>query len=268
MTNEFERQREIVAKLNIIDDTFFHKMVEDKGVCEEMIRTFLEDENIEVVQNMPQRYLRNTGARSVVLDVLCKDTESRLMNIEVQKADDDDHQKRVRYHAANIDTFMTEKGMKYNKIPDVYIIYICRFDVFGRKKTAYHIDRTIRETGEVVENGIHEIYLNAKQDDGSDIADLLQYMMNTQGENRKFPRISKQVRYFKEEQEGVSAMCELVEEYAKERAEEAKTELNKKTARELFRNGVSYEIVRKSMTDLEKEVLDQIYAEVMEEKKQ
>lgn len=271
MTDEFERQRQIVEKLNIIDDTFFHKLVEDPEVCEEMIQTILEDESIRVIQNIPQRYLRNTGAKSVILDVLCRDDKNRWMNIEVQKADDDNHQKRVRYNASNIDTYMTEKGVTYDKIPDVYIIYVSKFDVFGAKQTVYHIDRTIRETGNVVENGFHEIYLNTKHDDGSRIAELLQYMVKTQGENPRFPRISKRVRYYKEEQEGVSAMCELVEAYANERAarvaEEIKEETDKNTAREFFRNGADYELVRKSIPDLKKEELDRIYEEVLSEKK-
>lgn len=66
MTDEFERQRRIVAKMNIIDDAFFHKMVEDRAVCEEMIRIFLDDASIQVIQSAPQMYLRNTGAKSVI----------------------------------------------------------------------------------------------------------------------------------------------------------------------------------------------------------
>ena len=264
MGNEFEKQKQIVDKMNIIDDTFFHKMVENPEVCEEMIQTFLEDDSIRVIQNMPQRYLRNTGAKSVVLDVLCKDNRNRWMNIEVQKSDNDNHQKRVRYNTSNIDTYMTEKGIKYDEMPDVYVIYIGKFDVFGKQQTVYHIERIIHETGDTVENGCHEIYLNTKHEDGSKISELLQYMVNTRGENPKFPRISRHVSYYKEEQEGVRTMCELLEKYGDERVEEA----DKKTAREFLRNGVDYEVVKKSMPDLYREILESIYQEVMQEKKQ
>ena len=242
MGNEFEKQKQIVDKMNIIDDTFFHKMVENPEVCEEMIQTFLEDDSIRVIQNMPQRYLRNTGAKS----------------------DNDNHQKRVRYNTSNIDTYMTEKGIKYDEMPDVYVIYIGKFDVFGKQQTVYHIERIIHETGDTVENGCHEIYLNTKHEDGSKISELLQYMVNTRGENPKFPRISRHVRYYKEEQEGVRTMCELLEKYGDERVEEA----DKKTAREFLRNGVDYEVVKKSMPDLNREILESIYQEVMQEKKQ
>ena len=39
---EHERQKAIVAKFNMMDDTFFHKMAEDVAVCEEMLQTILK----------------------------------------------------------------------------------------------------------------------------------------------------------------------------------------------------------------------------------
>lgn len=259
-------KRELVKKLNIIDDTLFHKMIEDRAVCEEMLQTFLEDENIQIISNNPQMFLRNAGARSVILDVLCKDSLGRYFNVEVQKADQDNHQKRVRYHGSNIDTYVTEKGIAYDEIPDVYVIYISRFDMFKSNCTVYHVDRIIRETGEVVENGFYEVYLNAGNNagnnDGSKTAELLQYMTATNGGNAKFPNISKRVKYFKEEEEGIEIMCDIVEAYAQERAKKAAKEVARETARKFFESGVSYEIVEKSI-DLPSEELKQIYEEVM-----
>ncbi len=50
------------------------------------------------------------------------------------------------------------------------------------------IDRVIKETGTVVENGTHEIYVNAAIDDKSDIAELMQYFKKSVGQNPKFPK--------------------------------------------------------------------------------
>ncbi len=50
------------------------------------------------------------------------------LNVEVQKADDDDHQKRVRYNAACITANITEAGVKFEKVPDVCVIYITKND--------------------------------------------------------------------------------------------------------------------------------------------
>ena len=65
-------------------------------------------------------------------------------------------------------------------------------------------------------------------------------------------------------------MCNLVENYARERAEEAAEEAAQKAAQEamqdaersartLFDNGVSYEVVRTSITSLTDERLQVIY---------
>lgn len=109
----YEEQQEFVSKLNVIDDVFFHKIVEDKEVCEEMLRIIVEKPDLMVVESQPQRFLRNTGMHSVILDVLCQDSTGAYYNIEVQKKNDDDYQKRVRFNRSNIDTSFVESGIKY-----------------------------------------------------------------------------------------------------------------------------------------------------------
>ena len=49
----------------------------------------------------------------------------------------------------------------------------------------YHIDRTIRETNTVVDDGQHEIFVNTKVNDGSDIAELMQCFMQKDMQNPK-----------------------------------------------------------------------------------
>lgn len=96
--------------------------------------------------------------------------------VEIQKRNDDDHQKRVRYNMANIDTSESEKGIKFDGLKDIYMIYISRFDMFKSKKTIYHIDRVVRETQEIADNGTHEIYVNTKINDGTEIAEYMQML--------------------------------------------------------------------------------------------
>ena len=36
---------ELVKRLNVMDDTFFHKVAEDPKVCEEMLRVFCRTKN-------------------------------------------------------------------------------------------------------------------------------------------------------------------------------------------------------------------------------
>ena len=57
---------------------------------------------------------------------------------------------------------MLEKGRKYAELPDLCIVYISKFDIFKRRKTVYHVDRTLRETKDVVDNGLYEVYVNTQ----------------------------------------------------------------------------------------------------------
>ena len=174
----YEEQQTLVSQLNVMDDLFFQKMVEDMDVCEEMLRILLTMPALKMAQTQPQRFIRNVDAHSVVLDLLCEDENGNIITVEVQKTDNDDHQKRMRYNLANIDTTFVEKGIKYADLPDIYAIFISPFDLFRANCTAYHVNRCLLETGDIVNNGIHELYVNAAVNDGSDIVDLMQYFMN------------------------------------------------------------------------------------------
>ena len=77
-----------------------------------------------------------------------------------------------------------------------------------------------------------------------------------------FPKLSARVRYLKEEQEGVEEMCEAVEKYAREKAKEAAKEAARNSALLLFQNGVSFEIVVKSIKQLTRRELEHIYQSV------
>lgn len=261
-----EKVQAIVQQLNIIDDTLFQKMAEDIGFCEEVISTVI-GQKVIVKKVTPQNSVKNLQGRSVVLDALCDLESGEECNVEVQKADDDDHQKRVRYNTSCITTNITEPGSKFKNVPNVIGIYISKFDMFKSGKTVYHVDRVVRETGEVVDNGLQEIYANAKIDDGTDVAELMHIFTDKDAYDfKKLPKVSARKKQFKESEGGKEEVCDLVENYAKECAEEAAQKAAQKAAQEaadsakrLFENGVSYEVVRTSITSLSDEELKSIY---------
>ncbi|MCM1219617.1 MAG: Rpn family recombination-promoting nuclease/putative transposase [Lachnospiraceae bacterium] len=266
-----EEQMELVQSLNVMDDIFFHKIAEDREVCEEILRIILEMPELKVIQSQVQRFLRNNGAHSVILDALCELGDGSEANIEVQKADDDNHQKRVRFNQSNIDTTFTEKGIKYEELPDTYMVFISKFDIFAKGRTIYHVDRVIRETGDAVENGVHEVYVNVAVNDGSEIAGLMQYFRDSNGMDGRFAKLCGRVDYFKHEKEGVRIMATLFEKYVTEEVAEATAEEQKKGIRNIAKTyhkfNQSYEAARESALEeypnvdetLIDEILDDVY---------
>ena len=96
------------------------------------------------------------------------------------------------------------------------MIFISERDFLIRGNVIYHIDRVLRKTGEVIDNGYQGIYVNAEIDDGSDLAEYMKiFKSNVVCNNTKFPIICDLTDYYKNGK-GRDAMCQAVEEYAKE----------------------------------------------------
>ena len=204
--------REQVMQLNPIDDIFFQKMAEDIGFCEEVVQTILGDKGLKVVKNTPQYPLKNLQGRSAVLDLVCEKDSGKKVLVEVQRADDDNHVKRVRYNSSLFTVNITEPGTKFENVEDIICIYISRSDFIGGGKVIYHVDRTIRETGTILDNGITEIYVNAKIKDDSDISKLMEVFTESNKYYKNlFPKVAKRKRHFKKDEEGVKEMCAIVE---------------------------------------------------------
>ena len=125
--------------------------------------------------------------------------------------------------------------------------------MFANDKTIYHIDSVIRETGDVVDNGLHEVYINTTIDDGTVLAEMMKYFVDSQGINQKFPKLSERTMYFKESKEGVNIMSTLLEDYIKEAAKEANVEMGKEMLREGINLKSVIKILQKKLNISEKE---------------
>ena len=213
--------REDAMKMNPIDDAMFVKMAEDLGFCEELLQVIMGDKDLKVLEHHHQHVVKNLQGRSCTLDLLCKLGTGHTVLVEVQKADDDDHQRRVRYESSVLTANITDPGTKFEKVPDVISVFISRFDLFASGRSSYHVDRVLRETGQVVDNGAMEIYVNAQIDDGTDIADLMKVFSEDAVYDDRFPNASERKRIFKTTEEGVRQMCEIIERNRREAAAEA-----------------------------------------------
>ena len=198
--------------LNPIDDLMFCKMAEHKEFCEEILRVILEDDGLTVLEAIPQWQGKNLTGRSVVLDAKCVTGDGRQINIEVQKADDDNHLKRARYNAAILTTNISKTGTKFEFIPDVCIVFISKFDIFDSGLPLYHIDKVVRETGQVIEDGLTEIFVNTVNYDGSKPSRLMKlFTENDAYSNDEFPVTSELKSRLKSSEGGSRAMNEILE---------------------------------------------------------
>ena len=217
--------REKALLLNPIDDLMFRKMAEDEAFCQEILRVLLEDSELVVVENRPQWAGTNLQGRSVVLDALCRLGSGVETNIEVQKSDDENHQKRVRYNGAVLTANITDPGTKFQNVPDVCVLFISKSDFFKQNHTVYHVDRILRETDKRVYNGFTEVYVNAAVKDSSRASRLMTVFTDSEAYSEEFPKTSAQKSIYKKTEGGIQAMCDVVKDLAKEERAEEREEI-------------------------------------------
>jgi len=88
----------------------------------------------------------------------------------------------------------------------------------------------------------------------------MQYFKKSVGEHSKFPKTCSRVNFFKQTQEGVSLMCKVVEDYAAEKLRQAEIQ----TASNFLKNGVSVDIVAKSIPSLTREFIVELSKKILQ----
>lgn len=218
-----EEKREKIKEFRPIDDVFFEALADDIKVCQEILRVILEDPKLTVEDVIVQSSKRNLYGRSVRLDALCTLGNGTKCNIEVQRSDNDNHLKRVRFNAASITVKDSNPNESFDGVLDMYVVYISEFDIFKEGKTIYHVDKVLRETGTIVDDGLQMIFVNTEIHDGSEIAELMKCFLQKEIYNEKFPETAKRMAELKTTEGGVGIMCKIMEEYLEASKAEGKS---------------------------------------------
>ena len=119
-----ERQLEIVRQLRPIDDCFFEVMMEDPDACEELLQVVLENPLLRIKKETVsgQKSIRIIGKRSIRVDAYAEGNEHTVFNIEIQRADNENHVKRVRYNASVITVNRSEPGDLFDQVQELFVI--------------------------------------------------------------------------------------------------------------------------------------------------
>ncbi|MBO4359763.1 MAG: PD-(D/E)XK nuclease family transposase [Eubacteriaceae bacterium] len=228
--------REIRTSMSLIDDIMFRQMAKDLPCIQEVLRTILNDPDLTVIETTPQVNLTSFLKRSVVVDCLCTSKEGKIFNVEVQRDSGGiDHEKRVRYHASAITVDNTKPGTEFADIPDVTVIYICGFDIFGDGLSVYTVERTIAQTGKKLYNGLDEVYVTPVED-GTDISELMKMFTEQDSYSPKFPETSRVKEYYRSHPEGEKELNDIVETYFKQQFDEGRAEGRKENRAEYIDN--------------------------------
>ena len=254
------RIREEARLLNPIDNAMFNVMGQSGQFLQEILRTFLEDQNLIITKHHVQHTLTNLQGRSVIVDAICTLGDGRQTLVEIQKADDDDHQRRVRYESSVLTANITNPGSRFRNISDICVVYVSRFDLFRGGYALYHIDRIVRELGIKVENGLSEVYVNGASKDGSASAELMKVFTEDGAYSSRFPITSGIKRRLKITEEGRTQMGDIMSDlfeelYRDQLNAEVEATVQKRTQ----------ELVEKRMSQVREELGAKIRDEIRDE---
>ena len=265
-----EKLKNTSKDMVLFDDTLFAVAFEDRAACQELIRIITGDDSLVVIDNKTQYTIRNVENHSVTLDLTVKDSKGRRYAIELQKRDEKNAEKRIRYNNSLYDTLLLDKGVDYSELPTVISIFVSKFDVHKTGLPIYHIKMTIDETGAPYDEGRKIIFVNSCNDNGSKIARLMNEFSNKDRISSEFTHISERVRSLKENIGGETIMCEKMEALAKEYAEYAiantKVEKDIEYAKKMLKANMTVEEILE-ISPLSVEEIEKIKAEIETEKR-
>jgi hypothetical protein len=218
---------ERIKQLRLIDDELMTVVFSgDKKATELLIRILLNRNDLRVTKSMTQEQKHNLFGRSVTLDVVAEDIFKTEYNIEIQRADKGAGGRRIRYHQAMIDSHTLKKQEDFDKLPNLYIIFILEHDLFKMGVPVYFVNKTLNINDEdgnplLFDDGCNIMYVNGEYKGEDALGKLMHDFSTSNADEMYYSELADKVRFYKQDEVGVKDMCKIVEEYGDERAAEA-----------------------------------------------
>lgn len=216
METQKEKDLQRLRRFRLLDDEFMSKVFEDFNCTELLLQIVLNKADLMIRRVQTQVAFKNLQGRSIRLDVLATDSQGNPYNIEIQRNDNGAQPKRARYYSSMIDVNIINPGESFSKLPKTYVIFITEHDVLQGGQPIYHIDRTIAETGAQFGDDAHIIYVNAQIQDETALGRLMHDFSCTEADQMHYPVLAERVRYFKEDEKGVTRMSAIGDEFREE----------------------------------------------------
>ena len=103
------------------------------------------------------------------------------------------------------------KGMDFDELPDIYVIFITEQDYYGRGKAIYRVRRTVEDDNSLYGDGSNILYVNGQYRDDTDIGKLMHDFCCSNPDDMLIPMLAERTRYLKTDEKEVKHMCEQME---------------------------------------------------------
>lgn len=189
--------RKRIEELNLIEDFLFTEASCDKKTSEILMRLIIERAtNLKVGRLViePQKTINgiDTTSHGIRMDVSIQEVTDangstiRLFDVEPNSIQKVHLPKRSRFYQALTDVKLLETGVDYDKLPDMWTIWILPYDPFGMDFMLYSVKNIVEENPEIDYNdGVRKLFLYTRGKKGGTKAlrNLLTYLENSLEEN-------------------------------------------------------------------------------------
>ncbi|HJD41943.1 MAG TPA: PD-(D/E)XK nuclease family transposase [Candidatus Mediterraneibacter quadrami] len=261
-----ERIREIQS-FNLLSDVFMSVALRDVPACQHILRILTGFNDLKVKDVRTQYAISQIKTHSVRLDVLAETGNGKLYHIEIQRKDEIDPPKRIRYNGSLMDAEFLAKGMDYKDLPDRIHFYISENDIWHCGKAIYPVGKTLGDTGITYDDGEYIFFVNAAVDDGSRIAKLMNYFKTADPDDDSEGELSKRVRYLKKEEGGMDIMCEVSDRIMERGRKFGEEQLLHKQVQKKLAKGMNIADIAEALEETEERIRE-IAADVAGEQKE
>jgi hypothetical protein len=135
-----------IAQMRMFDDTLMNAVFDSRiAETEVLIQIILGRDDIKVTSTKTQEEFINVYGKMVTLDIVARDADNKLYNIEVQRDKYKAPPQRARFHAAVMDITLLKDRQPFKEMPERYTIFITEEDKFGSGFPMYHVENVIKE---------------------------------------------------------------------------------------------------------------------------
>ena len=173
------KRKKQLKELTLKDNFMFGAVMMEEENCKRFLELALgfPIERVEVSKEKSIVY--HPEYKGVRLDVYAKNEHNTRYNVEMQVAKKAELGKRVRYYHGQIDMELLLSGSDYTELPEVYVIFICDFDPFGKKKYRYTFTKQCEEeSGAQLQEGCKSIFLSTRGENDREVPGELVSFLN------------------------------------------------------------------------------------------
>ena len=215
------KESKTLQELNLTDDFLFDVATEELENCKAIIEltTGLRLKSLKwksgqkVIHNLP-------GKRGVRLDFIAESEDGRIFDVEMQNRNEGNIPKRTRFYQALIDAPILKSGERgFDKMNPLYIIIICNYDPYGKKKYCYTFDNQCKEVpGLRLGDEVTKLLLSTKGENEEEVSkelvDFLHYVTES-NENGLPDECDERLKRLHESIREIKASADMEVEYMK-----------------------------------------------------